>query len=576
MADTAVPVSHPPATEHEADPRRWIALFVVLTAAFMVLLDISIVNVAIPSIQRNLGASFGQVQLVLAGYQLSYAVALITGGRLGDIFGRKKLFMTGMAGFVLASASCGLARNPDMLVISRVAQGVMAALMYPQVLSVLQVVFPPRERAAAFGIFGAIIGVATITGPLLGGVLIGTQTDTERWRWIFLVNLPIGIGALGAAWFLLRESRAPRARRLDIGGTVIISAALGLLVYPLVQGREQGWPAWAFVMLVLSVPLFVLFVLYERVKTRRDGSPLVELSMFRDRAFSTGNLLSAVFFSAIPAFFLMFSITLQIGLGFSALRAGLTTVPWAIGTASASALSVRLAPKLGKRILWIGSATMIAGMVGLLLTVGARGTALSGPELAPSLLVAGLGMGCLIAPLINIILAGISQGDAGSASGVLTTMQQVGGAIGVAVVGAIFFGLVGGGADSASAKLVPQLRSELVAAGLPAPAVDSAVQRFIVCFHDRANASDPAVTPPSCSAPPGSGNNPVVATAFQRAATTALAEDFESSLQRALVYPIAVFAIVFILVFFLPTPRRQSGWGGAPAPTAGAAPSGGH
>jgi EmrB/QacA subfamily drug resistance transporter len=567
MTDT---VARPPATEAEADPRRWIVLFVVMTAAFMVLLDISIVNVAIPSIQRNLGASFGQIQLVLAGYQLAYAVVLITGGRLGDIYGRKRLFMTGMAGFVLASASCGLARNADMLVISRVVQGLMAAMMYPQVLSTLQVVFPPRERAAAFGTFGAVIGVATITGPLLGGVLIGTQTDTERWRWIFLVNLPVGIAALAAAFFLLRETRAPRARRLDIGGMLIISVALGLLVYPLVQGREQGWPGWAFVMMALSLPAFVLFVLYERVKTQRDGSPLVELSMFRDRAFTVGNLLSAIFFSSIPAFFLIFSLTLQIGLGFSALRAGLTTVPWAIGTSTASAMSVRLAPRLGKRILWIGSAVMILGMLGILLTIRARGSALSGPELAPALLVAGLGMGCIIAPLINIILAGISQGDAGSASGVLTTMQQVGGAMGVAVVGVIFFGLIGSRADSTAANVAPQLRTELAATGLPAPAINSAVSRFLVCFHDRASEPDPAVPPPSCSQP-AQGSNPAVTAAFQRASSVALADDFETSLERALLYPIGVFAATFVLVFFLPTAKRQAGWGGAPAEATAAA-----
>src|SRR5581483_642874 len=200
MTETAARGAAPATGGQQADPRRWIALFVVLTAAFMVLLDISIVNVAIPSIQRNLGASFGQVQLVLA-------VVLITGGRLGDIYGRKRLFMTGMAGFVLASASCGFARNPDMLVISRVVQGLMAALMFPQVLSTIQVVFPPRERAAAFGAFGAVIGLASIAGPLVGGLLIGSDTTGDRWRWIFLVNLPIGIAALTAACFLLNESR---------------------------------------------------------------------------------------------------------------------------------------------------------------------------------------------------------------------------------------------------------------------------------------------------------------------------------------------------------------------------------
>jgi EmrB/QacA subfamily drug resistance transporter len=561
MTDTVARDAAPPA-EQEADPRRWIALGVVLTAAFMVLLDISIVNVAIPSIQRNLGASFGQVQLVLAGYQLAYAVVLITGGRLGDIYGRKRLFMTGMAGFVLASALCGFAQSADMLVISRVVQGVMAALMYPQVLSVLQVVFPPRERGAAFGIFGAVIGLATIAGPLLGGLLIGTAVDTSRWRLIFLVNLPIGIAALVAAFVLLRESRAPRARRLDVLGMLIISAALGLLTYPLVEGRDQGWPAWAFVMLVLSVPAFWLFAAYERAKARRDGSPLIDLSMFRDRAFSSGTLLSAVFFSAIPAFFLIFSLTLQIGLGYSPLHAGLTTVPWAVGTSLSSAMSVRLAPRLGKRILIVGLVVLIIGMGSIILTMRARGAGLDGPELIPALFVGGLGMGCIIAPLINIILAGISLGDAGAASGVLTTTQQIGGAMGVAVVGVIFFGLIGGQAGGAVASVVPQLRTELAAQHLSPTAIDADVQRFEVCFSDRAHASDPAVTPPSCQGVQTTGSGPVAA-AFQRASTNALAGDFENSLERSLIYPITVFSLCLLLVFAIPSPKRRAGWGGA-------------
>lgn len=560
MTDTVARGAAQPG-EQEADPRRWIALFVVLTAAFMVLLDISIVNVAIPSIQRNLGASFGQVQLVLAGYQLAYAVVLITGGRLGDIYGRKRLFMTGMAGFVLASALCGFAQSPDMLVISRVVQGLMAALMYPQVLSVVQVVFPPRERGAAFGVFGAVIGLATIAGPLLGGLLIGTAVDTSRWRLIFLVNLPIGIAALVAAYALLSESRAPRARRLDVLGMVIVSAALGLLTYPLVEGRDQGWPAWSFVMLALSIPAFWLFVVYERVKGRRDGSPLIDLAMFRDRAFTAGTLLSAVFFSAIPAFFLIFSLTLQIGLGYSPLHAGLTTVPWAVGTSFSSAMSVRLAPRLGKKILSVGLVVLIIGMASIILTMRIRGIGLDGPELIPALLVAGLGMGCIIAPLTNIILTGISLGDAGAASGVLTTTQQIGGAMGVAVVGVIFFGLIGGRADSAVASVVPQLRTELAAQHLSAPAIDSAVQRFTVCFHDRAAASDPAVTPASCQGVQ-TGSGPVAA-AFQQASSAALAHDFEDSLERSLLYPIGVFAFSFLLVFAIPSPKRQAGVGAA-------------
>jgi EmrB/QacA subfamily drug resistance transporter len=564
MTETAARGAAPPA-EQETDPRRWIALGVVLTASFMVLLDISIVNVAIPSIQRNLGASFGQVQLVLAGYQLAYAVVLITGGRLGDIYGRKRLFMTGMAGFVVASAACGFARNPDMLVISRVVQGLVAALMFPQVLSTIQVVFPPRERAAAFGVFGAVIGMATIAGPLVGGLLIGSAADTDRWRWIFLVNLPIGIAALSFAWFLLHESRAPKARRLDPVGVVLASAGLGLLTYPLVEGRDQGWPGWSFAMLAASVPVLVLFVLYERVKTRRDGSPLVELSMFRDRAFSTGTALSAFFFSAIPAFFLIFSLTLQIGLGYTPLRAGLTTLPWSVATAFSSAMSVRLAPRLGKRILAVGSVMLTLGMIGIILTMRARGIALDGPELIPALVVAGLGMGCIIAPLTNIILAGIHHGDAGSASGVLTTMQQIGGAIGVAIVGVIYFGLIGGRADAASATTLAQLRTDLAAQHVPSSQVDSAVQGFQVCFHDRANASDPSVTPPSCARVQQPGAAPAVTAAFQRAGATALGKDFEDSLNLSLLYQIVVFMGSFLMVFAIPAPSRRTGFAGASA-----------
>jgi EmrB/QacA subfamily drug resistance transporter len=554
-----------PGVAEQSDPRRWIALGVVLTAAFMVLLDISIVNVAIPSIQRDLNASFGQIQLVLAGYQLAYAVVLITGGRLGDIFGRKRLFMTGMTGFVLASALCGFAQSAEMLVISRVVQGLMAALMFPQVLSTIQVVFQPRERGAAFGAFGAVIGVATIAGPLLGGLLIGSATDTARWRLIFLVNVPVGIAALTAAWFLLKESRAPQARRLDLLGMLLVSAALGLLTYPLVEGRDQGWPSWSFVMLAASVPVFVIFVLYERVKTARDGSPLVELSMFRDRAFRSGSVLSAVFFSAIPAFFLIFSLTLQIGLGYTPLHAGLTTLPWSVATAISSALSVRLAPRLGKSILAIGCVLLTMGMVGIIITMRIRGVSLDGPELVPALIVAGLGMGCIIAPLTNIILAGISSGDAGSASGVLTTMQQVGGALGVAIVGVIFFGLIGGRADHSSASVVPQLRAQLAAEHVPAPAIDTAVQGFTVCFHDRANENDPSQTPPSCARAQQRGGNPAVSSAIQHASSTALGRDFEDSMELSLAYPIGVFLTTLLMVSLIPSPARRAGVAGAAA-----------
>src|SRR4030095_14407607 len=298
-----------------ADPRRWVALAVVLTAGFMQLVDISIVNVAIPSIQRDLDATYSQIQWVLAGSRLAVAGMLITGGRLGDIFGRKRLFMIGMAGFTLASALCGLAQSPGMLIGSRILQGLMGAIMFPQILSVIQVSFPPRERATAFGLFGATIGLATITGPLVGGLLIEADLFGLQWRPLFLVNVPIRILALAAAARSPLEARAHRALRLDPIGVAIVPAGLLLLVYPLVQGRDLGWPLWTFLSMAAAVPVLVGFAVYERHKKRLDGSPLVDLDLFRQRSFVPGLAVAGIFFMGIPAFFLVFSLWLQIWRG---------------------------------------------------------------------------------------------------------------------------------------------------------------------------------------------------------------------------------------------------------------------
>jgi EmrB/QacA subfamily drug resistance transporter len=494
----ATSTSPPAPTAEQADPRRWVALAVVLSAAFMQLVDISIVNVAIPSVQRDLDASYAQVQWVLAGYQLAFAVTLITGGRLGDIFGRRRLFLLGMTGFTLASALCGLAQSPAMLIGSRVLQGLAGALMFPQVLSVIQVTFPPRERGTAFGIFGAIIGLATIMGPLVGGLLIQGDLLGLEWRPIFLVNVPIGVAALALAVRYLPESRAPRALRLDLAGVAIVTTGLLLLIYPLVQGRDLGWPLWTFLSMAAAVPVLVAFAVYERRKKAADGSPLVETDLFRQRAFLVGLLISAIFFMGVGAFFLTFTIYLQIGLGFTALHAGLTTIPFAIGSASASAASVRLAPRLGRRILSVGSLLLALGMAAVIWTISRYGIGVHSWQLWPALLVCGLGMGSVVAPLVNIVLAGIQGQNAGSASGVLTTIQQIGGAVGVAVVGVIFFGLLSSHAGAVSDELTPRLRSDLQTAGVPAPVANQVVAGFQTCFQDRAGAKDPSATPPSC------------------------------------------------------------------------------
>jgi EmrB/QacA subfamily drug resistance transporter len=553
--------------EGGADPRRWVALAVVLTAGFMQLVDISIVNVAIPSIQRDLDASYSQIQWVLAGYQLAFAVMLITGGRLGDIFGRKRMFMAGMAGFTLASALCGLAQSPGMLIGSRILQGLMGAVMFPQILSVIQVTFPPRERATAFGLFGATIGVATITGPLVGGLLIQGDLFGLGWRPIFLVNVPIGVAALTAAARYLAESRAPQALRLDLTGVAIVSAGLLLLVFPLVQGRDLGWPLWTFVSMAAAVPVLAGFAVYERRKKAADGSPLVDPDLFRHRAFVAGLAVAGIFFMGIPAFFLTFSLWLQIGLGFTALHAGLTGAPFAVGSALASAGSVRLAPKLGRHILSIGALLLVAGMAGVIWTVDRYGGAVHSWQLIPALFVCGLGLGSVVAPLVDVVLAGIRGQDTGAASGVLSTVQQVGGAVGVALVGVIFFGLLGSQAARVGADLAPRLRAELQAAGLPAPVSAQVVAGFETCFEDRANAKDPSATPASCQqaqASQGQGQDRV-GQVITSTAETARRRNFSDAFERTLLFEVAVFLACFLLVFLLPGARSRERPAGVPA-----------
>jgi EmrB/QacA subfamily drug resistance transporter len=431
------------ASNESLDPGRWRSLGVVLAAAFLVGLDFFVVNVSIPSIRADLHASFAEVQLVIASYGLTYAVLLISGGRLGDIYGRKRMFLWGVAGFTLTSALCGLAPTPRFLILGRALQGMAGALLFPQVLSVIQVTFPVRERAKAFGLFGTIIGTASFSGNVLGGLLVSANVFGLSWRPIFLINLPIGLITILAATRTIRESRSPKARRLDLGGVALMTGSLGLLLYPLVEGREAGWPLWTYACLAGAILLLFLFVRYEQGVTQRGGSPLVELSLFQDRAFVIGLLSGVCFFSGAAAFFLISTIFLQNGLGFSARAAGLTFSSFAVAFLASSLMSVRVQPKLGSRIINLGAALMMVGLAALLWMARSRESALTGLELAPVLMTYGMGQGFVMPTLISTVLINIKGHDAGSASGVLTTVQQVSFAMGVAVIGTVFFSVLG-------------------------------------------------------------------------------------------------------------------------------------
>ncbi|WP_437096750.1 MFS transporter [Streptomyces longwoodensis] len=425
------------------DRRRWFALAIVMTAAFMDLVDVTIVNIAIPSIQRDAGASFSQIQWITAGYALAFAAGLITGGRLGDIHGRKRLFLLGIAGFTVASALCGFAVNPEMLVASRILQGAMAAMMVPQVLSIVHATFPAHERGKVFGLFGAIVGLGAVSGPLLGALLTEWNLFGLEWRPIFLINLPVGIAALVLGRRFITESRAPHALKLDLVGVALVSLGLLMLLYPLTRGRELGWPLWGYGSMAGALVVFGVLVAHERRKAARDGSPLIELSLFRVKSFAAGIAVQTVFGVALGVFFLVWTLYMQIGLGWSPLRAGLTGVPFSIAVSVAAGLSVQqLVPRFGRKVLQAGALTMAFGVLLYIAESDRYGLGIAPWQMALPLVVMGLGMGLIVAPLTDAILSGVPREHAGSASGLINTVQQMGNALGLGLVSVVFFGQI--------------------------------------------------------------------------------------------------------------------------------------
>jgi EmrB/QacA subfamily drug resistance transporter len=421
--------------------RRWIALAVVMTASFMDLVDATIVNVAVPSIQRDTGAGFSAVQWITAGYALAFAVGLITGGRLGDIYGRKRVFLIGTAGFTLASLLCGVAADPQMLVATRLLQGAAAALMVPQVLSIIHATFSGEERGKVFGMFGAVIGLAAVTGPLLGALLTQWNVLGLEWRPIFLINLPAGIAGLVLGRRFIDESKAPQALRLDLIGVALATAGLLLVMYPLVQGRENGWPLWGYAMMAGGAGVLVGFARYERAKKAKDGSPLVELALFRARSFAAGIGVQLGFGVACGIFFLVWTLYMQIGLGWSPLHAGLTGLPFTVACSAAAGMSVQLlVPRFGRRVLQGGALTTAAGALLYIAESARYGHAIHSWQMALPLLVMGAGMGMVFAPLTDAVLSDVPQEHAGSASGLINTTNQLGNAFGLALVSVAFTG----------------------------------------------------------------------------------------------------------------------------------------
>ncbi|WFE31539.1 MFS transporter [Micromonospora sp. WMMD975] len=429
---------------------RWIALAVILSAEVMDLLDVLVTNLAGPAIRADLGGSPALIQWLGAGYTLAMAVGLVTGGRLGDLYGRRRMFLVGVIGFTAASALCALAAGPGTLITARVVQGLFGALLLPQGLGLIKEMFSGDELAAAFGAFGPVMGLSAVGGPILAGWLVDADLAGTGWRAIFLINVPLGLLAALGALCLLPESRASRATRLDLPGVLLVSLGAVLLLYPLVQGRELGWPGWTLAMPVGAALVFAVFVRYERAWQRAGRDPLVVPTLFRRRAFTGGLVAGLAFFTALTGFSLVFSLYLQLGLGWSPLRTGLASVPQALGMVLAFALAgMGLARRLGRRLIHLGLVVVLAGVAGMLLTLRLIGDDVTPWRLVPALLAVGLGMGLVMAPFFDIVLSGVDEEETGSASGTLTAVQQLGGALGVALLGTVFFDAASGGVGHA-------------------------------------------------------------------------------------------------------------------------------
>ncbi|MEU0541304.1 MFS transporter [Nocardia sp. NPDC005978] len=418
-------------------PRRWIGLIAILAATLLNLLDATIVNVAAPAIRGDIGGSVATVQWLSAGYTLAMAIGLLTGGRLGDMFGRRRVLLIGLSGFLITSVLCGVAGSIDMLLAGRVAQGLFAAVMVPQCFGLIRDLFG-REFGKAYAAFGPMIGIATIAGPIVAGLLIDADVLGTGWRSIFLMNLPLGAVALALAVWTLPAAAPLPGLTLDLRGAVVAGLGMGMLLYPLVEGREAGWPWWMVATLIASIPVLGLFVL-DQVRRARDGRVvLIEMSVFAKRSYTSGIGFVTVFFGGVGGFSLAVGLFLQLGLGYGALRASLTMAPWAVGAFLGSGVSAGLAPKLGRKVLHLGLAGMLIGLVALFAQFGGDG-APTPAALAPALLAYGLGMGMIFVPLFGIIVGELQDHEIGSASGMLESFQQGAAALGVAVLGTVFF-----------------------------------------------------------------------------------------------------------------------------------------
>jgi MFS family permease len=418
-----------------------LGLATVLVGILLPVMDFFIVNVALPSMGRTLHAAASTLELVVAGYGVGFALLLVIGGRLGDAFGRRRLFLAGMAGFTVTSLACGLAPNAAALVACRVAQGATAAMMLPQVLATIHATTTGERHARALGRYAATAGIGSVVGQLVGGVLVSADIAGTSWRPIFLVNVPIGLVALVVAARTVPETRSTAPAPVDGPGTALLGVALLALLVPLTEGRALGWPAWAWALLAVFPIAAAAFLTAERRLERAGGTPLVPPSVIRFRSMRRGLLVLVPFFASFSGFLFVYAITLQQGLGDSALRSGLGLAPLAAAFLFASLGTASLVARYGRAVITAGATLVGAGILGVVLTTLATWPHLSPLTLAPAMVVYGVGQGLVASPLFGVILSDVPPAASGIGSGVLTTTQQVSIALGVASLGSVYLSL---------------------------------------------------------------------------------------------------------------------------------------
>src|SRR5580658_6739032 len=493
-------------TQPPSDRLARLALATVMIGAFMSLLDTTIVNVALPSMARGLAAGHSALEWVVSGYALAFGLVLIPAGRLGDAIGRRPVYIA----FLLASLGAGVSQTAGELVAARIVQGVAAGTYYTQINATIVDMFAGRERGRAFGVLSAVIGLSTAVGPLAGGLLISAGGAHSGWRWIFLVNLAIGLVAVpAAARFLPAPVRGAR-QHADLAGLGLLTTALVLMLLPLIEGQAYGWPWWTYCCLAASVLLLAGLWRWESRTERAGLRPLISPRVVRQPAFATGAVFALAYFASFTSIFFSLAVTWQEGFGHDALASGLVVSPFAVGAIVTARKSSVIAQRLGRWVLILGCGMVAAGLTSLLLVFHFSG-APSGWYLVGPLLLTGLGHGMIVAPNIDRVLKSVPPSDNGSASGVLNTAQRVGSALGIAVVGTVLFGTLhpaGPGARALAAAFGHSVQAALaVNIGLIAAALVLAV------FGPRRDAATPGkdAAGGAAAAAAGAASSPVPA-----------------------------------------------------------------